>query len=156
MTLKKGSTYEGRVIRFSQSDNLVVREYSTDVEVVILIDEVKNVEKGDTVEFRITQTGGDHHVATPTGDKRIKKPEYTSSPNIPLHHDGKHGQSIGETRPDSFSFHSPSDYDPRTRGAPDISKSIDSYDIRYESDNKDNSQCLSDIANEVGKVTEFI
>lgn len=158
MTLNKDNSYKGKVIRFSQSNNLVVREYSSNEEVVVLVNETHNVEQGDTVEFKITQTGDDHHIAKPNKDRRIEKAEYDSSPNIPLHHDGKHGQSVGDTRPESFSISSPheKEYDPEIKGAPDISKNLDSYEVDMQTNQKDTSCSLSNIAKNVGTVNEFV
>jgi hypothetical protein len=122
------------------------------------VDNTHDVQSGDAVEFVITGHTGEYYSAVPAGDKRIEKIEYNSSPNIPLHHDGKHGQTIGETRRERHSITSPQsrDFDPETKGAPDIAKSEDSYDISsYLERDRSSTRQLDEIASEIGEVSEF-
>jgi hypothetical protein len=114
--------YSGPVSGFSGSGNPVIRKSAWDKRVVVVTDETKP-DYGEKITFTIQKEHDDHYQATIPGEgaEPVSKPDYSSSPNVPIHHDGKHGQSVTDTRSKKQSFASPEerDFNPKTHGAPD-------------------------------------
>jgi hypothetical protein len=123
--LLKGKQYAGHIVDFSNSGNPVVKNPIGSKRVVVVVENSKSISRGDKIKFRVKREHGDHYQASRVGDGRSKvsKPDYSSPPNIPIHHDGKYGESVGDTRPQSEANASIEDrkFDPETHGAPEPS-----------------------------------
>lgn len=96
---------------FSNSGNPICRNKSWDRDVVVLVDDDTELEQGETIDFVIMRTKGDHYRALLKDGSLISKPDYASGTSIPLHHDGKHGESVGDTRSESHASRSIDDRD---------------------------------------------
>lgn len=118
--------YRGVVDGFSGSGNPVVRKEGWEKRAVIVTDDSEDITVGDEITFTVQADHSDHYQATPVGEGKanVSKPNYSSSPNIPIHHDGKHGESVGETRDKRETYKSPDEreFNPKTYGAPKLSK----------------------------------
>lgn len=105
--ITKGKVIEWRVSDISNSGNPICRCGSWDRDVVVITDE--EFEKGEMIEFVVKKDHGDHYQALLKEEAPVSKPNYRSRPNIPIHHDGKHGQSVGDTRSESHAMRSVDD-----------------------------------------------
>lgn len=116
---EKDKKLNGTVVDFSNSGNPVVRRGKWDKKVVIVTDDSADIDERDTVQFVIQSEAGDHYRAVPSGRAPVSKPDYDSSPNIPIHHDGK---SVGSSRSESKAMESPDDkeFNPKTHNAPEL------------------------------------
>jgi hypothetical protein len=124
--LSQREQYSGTVQSYSSSNNLVLKNPKWDKRVVVVIDDDTDLSKGDSATFTIQAEHPDHYQAALVGQGKAKvsKPDYSSSPNVPVHHDGKYGESVGDTRPEKKSFQSikEREFDPQTYGAPKLSR----------------------------------
>lgn len=122
----KRKQHSGTVCGFSGSGNPIVKKSEWDMRVVVVIKDADSAKKGDTIRFTIQAEHHDHYEAALVGQGKsnISKPDYSSSANIPIHHDGKHGESVGDTRNRRETFETPEEreFDPQTEGAPRLSK----------------------------------
>lgn len=109
---------KAEVSRTSNSGNPVIKRAEWNKEVVVVVDD-SNIREGDTIEFIIQREQGDHYVATACGGKSVSLPEYDSTPNMPIHHDGK---SVGSSRSTKKSFESveEKEFNPKTHNAPKL------------------------------------
>jgi hypothetical protein len=110
--------YEGEVVEKSNSGNPVIKRGEWDKKVVVITTET-SVNRGETIEFFIQKEHGDHYAAVPSGKAPVSNPGYNSSPNIPIHHDGK---SVGSSRSEKKASESVGDreFNPKTHGAPEL------------------------------------
>jgi hypothetical protein len=122
----KREQHTGNVCGFSSSGNPVVKKRNWDKRAVIVTSDSDEFSKGDSVKFTIQKEHSDHYQSSLIGEggATVSKPNYSSSPNISIHHDGKYGESVGDTRSEKETNASPSERenDPETHGAPEISK----------------------------------
>ena len=118
--------HSGAVSGFSGSGNPVVKKQNWDKRIVVVVEDNDEISKGDTIKFTVQKDHSDHYQAARVGEgsAKVSKPNYSSSSNIPLRHDGKYGQSVGETRREKETNTPPSEreFDPTTHGAPEVSK----------------------------------
>lgn len=110
--------YQGKIVEKSNSGNPVIKRDEWDKKVVVIIAE-KSVTRGETIEFFIQKEHGDHYAAVPSGKAPVSNAEYNSSPNIPIHHDGK---SVGSSRSEKKASESVEDrkFNPKTHDAPEL------------------------------------
>lgn len=104
--LVKGRVIEWIVFDISRSGNPICRCGSWDRDVVVITDDDSKFKQFDKIEFVIVREMGDHYQALLKGQAPIAKPNYRSPPTIPIHHDGKYGESVGNTRPESHAMNS--------------------------------------------------
>lgn len=104
--LSKREVVRWEVSDFSNSGNPICRNKSWDRDVIVITDGKTDIEEGDRIEFVIKKTKGEHYQALLKDNSSVSKPNYDSAPNIPLHHDGKHGQSVGDTRSEKHAMKS--------------------------------------------------
>lgn len=118
---EKEEKLNGPVVDSSNSGNPIVKRSKWDKRVVIITDDASDVEEGDTIQFIIQSEAGDHYRAVPSGRAPVSQPDYDSSPNIPIHHDGK---SVGSSRSDAKAMESPDkkEFNPKTHGAPKLER----------------------------------
>ena len=118
--------YIGTIDDFSSSGNPIVHKEDWDKKIVVVTDNDKQFDKGDTIKFTVQNEHGDHYQCSRVGEGKstVRKPNYSSPPNVPIHHDGKHGESVGDTRDEKETISSPKDreFDPKTHGAPRLSR----------------------------------
>lgn len=101
-----GTTYERRISDTSGSGNPIVVDDEWDEKVVVITDDDENLSKGEKIEFVVKRKQGGHYQALLSHQAPVTKPKYYSKPNIPIHHDGKHNQSVGDTRSENHAFRS--------------------------------------------------
>lgn len=104
-----GATYERRVDEFSNAGNPKITDDEWDAQVIVIIDDDTNISKGEEIEFVVKRNEGGHYQALLKRQAPVSKPDYNSRANIPIHHDGKHNQSVGDTRSESHAFRSVDD-----------------------------------------------
>lgn len=104
-----GSKYKRKVSGFSNSGNLKITDDEWESQVIVITDSDTDIDKGESVEFVVKQNDGGHYQALLSHQAPVLKPNYKSSANIPIHHDGKHNQSVGDTRSESHAFRSVDD-----------------------------------------------
>lgn len=97
-------TYERVVDRLSNAGNPIVSESNWDHDVVVIVNKKTDIREGQKIKFIVKRDNGDHYQALLTEEAPVSKPTYYSPPNIPIHHDGKHGESVGDTRSKSHAF----------------------------------------------------
>lgn len=107
--LEIGKTIEWRVSDISNSGNPICRNGSWEADVVIITRDDATYETGEKIEFVIKKKEGGHYQALLKEESPVSKPNYGSTPNIPIHHDGKHGQSVGDTRSEGHAMKDPKD-----------------------------------------------
>lgn len=104
------STYERRVNDFSNAGNPKITDDEWDAQVIVIIDnDDTDISKGDKIKFVVKRNEGGHYQALLKHQAPVSKPNYKSKPNIPIHHDGKHNQSVGDTRSESHAMRSVDD-----------------------------------------------
>ena len=103
------TTYERRVDEFSKAGNPKITDDEWDAQVIVIIDDDTNISKGEEIEFVVKQNEGGHYQALLKHQAPVSKPDYNSGPDIPIHHDGKHNESVGDTRSESHAFKSVDD-----------------------------------------------
>jgi hypothetical protein len=96
------------VVKESNSGNPIIIDSDWDKRVVVIV-EGEDISTGDEIKFVVKKEHNDHYQALLKGQSSISKPDYDSKPNIPLHHDGKHNQSVGDTRSEGHALRSPDD-----------------------------------------------
>ena len=106
--------------------NPIVKKTEWDKKIVVVTDSAEQFGKGDTIKFTVQSDNGDHYQCSRVGEGKstVRKPNYSGSPNVPIHHDGKHGESVGDTRDEKETSSSPDEreFNPKTHGAPKLSK----------------------------------
>lgn len=116
----------GTIDDFSSSGNPIVHKKSWDKRIVVVTDNAGQFDKGDTIKFTVQSDNGDHYQCSRVGEGKstVRKPNYSGSPNVSIHHDGKHGESVADTRDEKETFSSPEEreFDPTTHGAPSLSR----------------------------------
>lgn len=101
-----GKTVEWRISDISNSGNPICRSGSWEHDVVVITNDEDTFETGETIEFVIKKKEGGHYQALLKEECNVSNPNYNSSPNIPIHHDGKHGESVGDTRSEGHAMKS--------------------------------------------------
>ncbi len=118
--------HSGSVTGFTNSGNPVVTKKKWDKRVVVVTGDTEEISVGTRLQFSISCEHSDHYQAAAAGEGKsvVSKPDYSGSPNIPIHHDGKHGESVGDTRSKKKTFKSPDERetDPETYYAPKLNK----------------------------------
>jgi hypothetical protein len=107
-----------QVVETSNSGNPVIKRPNWDKKVVVVTED-RGYTRGDSIAFIIQQEHGDHYAAVPPENAPVSPPEYDSSPNIPIHHDGK---SVGTSRSEKKSMESveEKEFNPKTHNAPEL------------------------------------
>ena len=148
-----GDNHTAKVTSFSNSGNPVLRSNGPAKRIVVLCDDSEEIDRGEPVDCIIQKEHSDHYLALPTEDAPITKPDYSSSPNIPIHHDGKHGESVADTRNEWHSNQSVEarEFNPKTHGAPPVDTDVE----RVPRGNGNDGADLDAIADEVGWVEDF-
>jgi hypothetical protein len=82
----------------------------------------KQIDKGDSLKFSISENNRTHYLANllshaPEGTHH----NHNSTPNIPIHHDGKSATASRSEKSATQSIDD-RDFDPQTHGAPKTSK----------------------------------
>ncbi|WP_148661814.1 hypothetical protein [Halodesulfurarchaeum formicicum] len=90
--------YRGEVSDITNSGNPIVRHSNWDKSVVVITDDSNSFSKGDQVKFVVKKEVGQRYQALLSHKAPAVKPNYGSKAVIPIHHDGKDNQSIGDTR----------------------------------------------------------
>lgn len=90
--------YRGEVFENSSSGNPIIRHAGWDMSVVIITEDSVTFSKGDKVKFVVKQEAGRRYQALLSHKAPAVKPHYNSRAVIPIHHDGKDNQSVGDTR----------------------------------------------------------
>jgi len=98
--------YKGNISEVSQSGNPIIYNDDWDEMVVIVTNDEDEFSKGETVKFVVKQKRGEHYQALLSHQAPVTKPKYRSKAVIPIHHDGKHNQSVGDTRSESHAMRS--------------------------------------------------
>jgi hypothetical protein len=144
------SKYIGQVSGFSGSGNPVIDSKEIDKKIVVFADD-EEINKGDTVECVIQKELGDHYQALRSSDSPIMKPERSGQANIPIHHDGKHGESVGDTRKKHHSMKPLEErqFNPKTHGAPPISRDEEDTPQVSEESTTPDTKSLEKIAKDV-------
>jgi len=122
----KNEQHSGSVSGFSSSGNPIVNKGTWDKRAVVVVSDSDGISRGDKITFTIQKEHSDHYQSAPVGEgaAKVSKPDYSSSPNISIHHDGKYGESVGDTRSQKQTNASISEreFNPKTHGAPEVSK----------------------------------
>ena len=92
--------YRGEIFENTTEENPVIQHANWDLPVVIITEESNTFSKGDTVQFVVKKRAGKEYQALLSHKAPAVKPHYGSKPVIPIHHDGKDNESVGDTRPD--------------------------------------------------------
>ncbi|MUV90233.1 hypothetical protein GJ629_10310 [Halapricum sp. CBA1109] len=90
--------YRGEVSEISTDGNPLIRHSDWDKSVVVITEDSETFTRGDTVEFVIKKEVGKRYQALLSHKAPAVKPQYGSRAVIPIHHDGKDNQSVGDTR----------------------------------------------------------
>lgn len=118
--------YIGTIDDFSGGGNPIVHKKGWNKKIVVVTDNAEQFDKGDTIKFSVQNDHDDHYQCSRVGEGKsnVRKPNYAGSPNIPIHHDGKHGESVADTRDEKETITSPKEreFDPKTHGAPRLSR----------------------------------
>lgn len=144
------SKYVGQVSRFSGSGNPIIDNKEIDKKIVIFAED-EEIDKGDITECVIQKELGDHYQALLVSDSPISKPDRSGQANVPIHHDGQHGESVGDTRKKHHSMKPLEErqFNPKTHGAPPISRDEDDMPQLSEKSTTSDSKSLNEIAEEV-------
>lgn len=103
--------YRGEIFENTVNGNPIIRHADWDMSVVIITEDSEIFSKGDTVEFVVKKEVGQRYQALLSHKAPVVKPHYRSKPVIPIHHDGKDNQSVGDTRSDKHAMRSVDDRD---------------------------------------------
>ena len=143
--------YIGSVSGFSGSNNPIVNDNDIDKKIVVIIDD-SDIEKGELVDCIIQKEHGDHYQALQTSDAPVTKPDRSGEPNVPIHHDGEHGESVGDTRSEYHS-HKPleeREFNPKTHGAPPVPRNSGEPSVGLNGSNKkSDDKSLHEIAEDI-------
>lgn len=90
--------YSGEVSENTNSGNPIIRHSNWDKSVVIITEDSKTFSKGVRVKFVVLEEVGQRYQALLSEKAPVLKPQYNSRAVIPIHHDGKDNQSVGDTR----------------------------------------------------------
>lgn len=90
--------YRGEVSTISRSGNPIIRHSNWDKSVVVITEESESFSEGDRVKFVVKREVKRMYQALLSHKAPAVKPQYGSKPVIPIHHDGKDNQSVGDTR----------------------------------------------------------
>jgi hypothetical protein len=90
--------YRGEVSGTMNGGNPVIRHSDWDKHVEIITEDSVTVPEGDQVKFVVKKDIGDRYQALLSHKAPAVKPHYGSRAVIPIHHDGKDNQSVGDTR----------------------------------------------------------
>jgi len=90
--------YRGEVCDVSTRGNPIVRHSDWDMSVVIITEDSETFSEGDQVKFVVKKEVGKRYQALLSHKAPAVKPHYGSKAVIPIHHDGKDNQSVGDTR----------------------------------------------------------
>lgn len=93
--------YRGEVSENSSQDNPIIRHSDWDKSVVIITEDSETFSRGDQVKFVVKKEVGQRYQALLSHKAPAVKPHYGSKAVIPIHHDGKDNQSVGDTRSES-------------------------------------------------------
>lgn len=118
--------HTGTVADFSNSGNPVVKKPQWDKRAVVMVSDDASLSRGDRIRLTLQREHSDHYQGSRVGDggATVSKPSYNSTPDIPIHHDGKYGESVGDTRPRKAATQSIEDraFNPKTHGAPKLER----------------------------------
>lgn len=90
--------YQGEVSETSISGNPIIRYEEWEMSVVVITEEKETFSEGDSIKFVVKQQEGQRYQALLSHKAPVVKPNYRSKAVIPIHHDGKDNQSVGDTR----------------------------------------------------------
>lgn len=90
--------YKGNVSEVSQLGDPIIHNDDWDKDIYIMTKEGDTFSEGDTVKFVVKRAEGKNYQALLSHQAPVTKPNYRSKAVIPIHHDGKHNQSVGDTR----------------------------------------------------------
>lgn len=90
--------YRGRVSENTENGNPIVRNSDWDKSVVIITEDSETFSSGDQAKFVVKREVGERYQALLSHKAPTVKPHYQSAAVIPIHHDGKDNQSVGDTR----------------------------------------------------------
>lgn len=90
--------YRGEVFETSSSGNPIIRHADWDKSVVIITEDSETFSAGNNVKFVVKKEVGQRYQALLSHKAPAVKPHYGSRAVIPIHHDGKDNQSVGDTR----------------------------------------------------------
>jgi hypothetical protein len=93
--------YRGEVSENSNNGNPIVRHSDWDKSVVIITEDSVTFSRGDQVKFVVKKEIAKRYQALLSHKAPAVKPHYGSRAVIPIHHDGKDNQSVGDTRSES-------------------------------------------------------
>ena len=116
--LSVNTKHTGIVSDFSNSGNPIVNLDRASKKIVVKVRDSKEIEKGDKLEFTIQADNNTHYLANLLSHSTASSPHsHNSTPNIPIHHDGK---SATSSRSEKEATKSVEDrkFDPKTKGAP--------------------------------------
>jgi hypothetical protein len=112
------SKHTGTVSDFSNSGNPVVKLERASKKIVVKVREGKEIDKGDKLEFTIQSDNNTHFLANLLSHASAGSPHnHNSTPNIPIHHDGKSATSSRSEKEATKSVED-REFDPTTDGAP--------------------------------------
>jgi len=150
-SLDTGERYVAPVSGFSGSNNPIITNGDIDKKIVVIVDD-SDMKKGKLVDCIIQKEHGDHYQALRTSDAPVTKPDRSGEPNVPIHHDGEHGESVGDTRNEYHSHKSVEEreFNPKTHGAPPISRSGGDFSASSKRSNKKSDEkSLHEIADDI-------
>lgn len=93
--------YRGEVSENSTDGDPIIRHSDWDKSVVVITEDSETFSCGDQVEFVVKKEIGQRYQALLSHKAPAVKPHYGSEAVIPIHHDGKDNQSVGDTRSES-------------------------------------------------------
>lgn len=90
--------YRGEVSEISTDGDPIIRHSDWDKSVIVITEDSETFSGGDKVEFVVKEEVGKRYQALLRHKAPAVKPQYGSRAIIPIHHDGKDNQSVGDTR----------------------------------------------------------
>jgi len=151
--LDEDERYVGSVSGFSGSSNPIIEDSELDKRIVVVVNNA-DIERGDVLDCIIQKEHGNHYQALRRRDTPVTKPQRSGEPNVPIHHDGKHGETVGDTRSEQQSYQSVEErkFNPKTHGAPPISRDGDEPAVdlsESETATRSSGKSLQEIAEEI-------
>ena len=90
--------YRGEVSENTNENNPIIRHSGCEETVVVISEDSETFTRGDQVKFVVKKEVGQRYQALLSHKAPAVKPHYGSRAVIPIHHDGKDNQSVGDTR----------------------------------------------------------
>ena len=116
--LSVNDTLTGTVSDFTNSGNPIVEIERASKRIVVKSREGKEIEKGDKLKFSIQSDNPDHYLASMLSHAEAGSTyNLNSTPNIPIHHDGKSATS-SRSEKNATADVEDREFDPKTHGAP--------------------------------------